>query len=90
MKARAIDPKLNRDAYGAEVRVRSGSREWLRLINPAESYLCSNAPVALFGLGATDHIDSVIVTWPDGARERFAGGGVDRVIELRKGAGTAP
>ena len=90
LKARAIDPKLNRDAYGAEVRVRSGSREWLRLINPAESYLCSNAPVALFGLGATDHIDSVIVTWPDGARERFAGGGVDRVIELRKGAGTAP
>ena len=54
LKVRAVDPKLKRDAYGAEVRVRAGDRKWLRLVNPAESYLCSSSPRALFGLGKAD------------------------------------
>src|SRR5207248_520124 len=39
---RAIDPALKRDAYGAEIVVRAGDRRWMRWINPAYSYLCSN------------------------------------------------
>jgi hypothetical protein len=88
LKVRAVDPKLKRDAYGAEVRVRAGGRQWLRLINPAESYLSSGSPLALFGLGKTERIDAIEVTWPDGGPpETFAGGAVDRLVELRKGEG---
>ncbi len=91
LKVRAIDPKLKRDAYGAEVRVRAGEREWLRLINPAESFYCSSSPTALFGLGPAARFDSIRVTWPDGSRpEEFDGGAADRTLVLRKGEGRAP
>jgi hypothetical protein len=84
---RAIDRKLgDRDAYGAEVRVRAGKRSWLRLINPASSFLCSNDPRAHFGLGPAERVDSIEVRWPDGTRETFPGGAADRQITLRKGA----
>jgi hypothetical protein len=91
LKVRAIDPKHKRDAYGAEVRVRSGNQEWLRLINPGESYLSSGLPIALFGLGKVEHIDAIVVTWPDGdPPEEFKGGPVDRMMVLRKGEASVP
>jgi hypothetical protein len=91
LKVRAIDPKRKRDAYGAEVRVRAGGRERLRLINSAQSYLSSSTPVALFGLGGATQIDSILVTWPeDGAEEEFPGGPVDRSVVVRKGEGRTP
>ncbi len=91
LKVRVIDPRRRRDAYGAEVRVRAGGKEWLRLIQPAQSFLSSSSPLALFGLGKAAQIDSILVTWPeDGAREVFVGGPADRTIEVRKGEGSPP
>jgi enediyne biosynthesis protein E4 len=90
VKVRALDPKRKREAYGAEVRVRAGGREWLRLVNPAESYLTSSSPIAHFGLGAASVFDSILVLWPDGSRETFPGQPADRVVEVRKGEGQAP
>jgi hypothetical protein len=91
LKVRAWDPKLQRDAYGAEVRVRAGTRAWLRLVNPAQSYLSSSSPLALIGLGSVDRVDAIEVTWPDGSPpEQFSGGAVDRMLLLRKGEGKAP
>jgi hypothetical protein len=91
LKVRALDPALKRDAYGAEVRVRAGTHTWIRLINPAQSYLSSCTPLALFGLAKTDRIDAIEVTWPDGSPpERFDGGAVDRLLVLRKGEGRRP
>jgi enediyne biosynthesis protein E4 len=87
LQVRALDPKLKRDAYGAEITVRSGNQQWLRLVNPAESYLCSGSPVLHFGLGDAASIDGIDVVWPDGSRETFAGGPVDRRLVLAKGEG---
>ncbi len=89
LKVRAIEPALKRDAYGAEVRVRAGGKQWLRLVHPAQSYLSSGTPLALFGLGKADHIDAIEVTWPDGSHETFDGGKVDCQRELRRGEGHA-
>jgi hypothetical protein len=91
LKVRALDPELRRDAYGAEVQVVSGEHKWLRLINPAQSYLSSSSPLALFGLGDVTHVDMVRVTWPDakGTQEDFTVDGVDRMVVLRKGEGRA-
>ena len=86
---RAIDPRLNRDAYGAEITVRSGSRRWVRRINPAFSYATSNDPRADFGLGGADRVDSIDVVWPDGAVETFPAQPVDRLIVVRRGSGAA-
>jgi hypothetical protein len=90
LKVRPFDSKLNRDAHGAEVRVRTVAGEQVRVANPAESYLCSGSPVPHFGLGAADGYEAVTVTWPDGAREVFPGGAADRVVTLRRGEGRTP
>jgi hypothetical protein len=87
LTVRAVDPKLNRDAYGAEVRVRAGGRTWLRWVNPGSSYLCSNDPRAHFGLGPAGRVESIHVTWPDGSRETFPGRAADQSVVLRKGEG---
>jgi hypothetical protein len=84
---RAIDPKLNRDAYGAQITVIAGDLRWLRLINPGYSYLCSNDPRAHFGLGKLQRIDGMEVVWPNGDREFFRKTEVDKYVELIKGAG---
>jgi hypothetical protein len=85
---RAIDPALRRDAYGAAITVHAGERRWLRLINPGYSYLCSNDPRALFGLGQIAQIDRIEVVWPDGTEESFPGPVVDHYVELRKSEGS--
>ncbi len=87
LQVRARDPKLNRSAHGAEVYVQSGKDRRMRWINPGYSYLCSNDPRAHFGLGSSATYDQIIVVWPDGAAERFAGGDADREVTLRRGDG---
>jgi hypothetical protein len=87
LKVRAIDPALNRDAIGAEVRVEAGGQARLRVVSAAESYLSSSSPVAHLGLGGAEKYDAIRVTWPDGLKEVFPGGAADRTIELRRGEG---
>ncbi|MDG2382436.1 MAG: CRTAC1 family protein [Pirellulaceae bacterium] len=84
---RAIDPQLNRDAYGAEVYVNAGDQRWMRWINPGYSYLSSNDPRAHFGLGEKVTIDSIEVIWPDGSKETFPGPAVDQYVTVRRGDG---
>ncbi|MDA1232704.1 MAG: ASPIC/UnbV domain-containing protein [Planctomycetota bacterium] len=87
LKVRAIDPRLHRDAYGAEVTVNVGDRRLIRLVNPASGYLGSNDLRPHFGLGASGEFDAIHVLWPDGLSEVFPGGKADRMIVLRRGEG---
>jgi hypothetical protein len=59
----------------------------LRTITSGGSYLSSSEAIAHFGLGSATKIDSLVVRWPDGSTESFAGGGVDRRMELLRGQG---
>jgi hypothetical protein len=90
VNVRAFNPKLNRDDYGAEIIVRADGKTWLRIVNPAESYLSSSSPIAHFGLGPTTTIDTIHIVWADGSKETFPAGAVDRSIQLSKGAGSKP
>ena len=86
LEVQALLPKCGgRDDYGALVTVVAGPRRWLRLIQPAFSYLCSSDPRAHIGLGPIDRYDRIEVVWSDGTREDFPGGGVDRRLVLEKG-----
>ncbi|HUE71093.1 MAG TPA: CRTAC1 family protein [Pirellulaceae bacterium] len=87
----AIDPQRGgRDAYGAVLTVEAGGKRWSRDINPAYSYLSSNDPRAHFGLGQVDSVDRIIVRWPDGSEESFAGGPANRLVTVRQGEGNPP
>lgn len=89
LTVQAIETVGRREAIGAVVRVRAGSRSWTRLIQPGQSYLCSNDPRAMFGLGDVTTVDEIVVIWADGRREAFPGGRVDCVRVLQKGQGQA-
>ena len=54
-------------ARGAVVRVESGGRVQLRVIDAGSGYLCQMEPVAHVGLNRIDRVERVTVTWPDGA-----------------------
>ncbi|MFO0801534.1 MAG: CRTAC1 family protein [Gemmataceae bacterium] len=93
LQVRALDPKLKRDAYGAEIRIRAGGREQVRVVNPAESYLSSGSPTVHFGLGTADSVEWIRVTWPNGplpSQETFPGGAANRILTLKRGEGKAP
>ena len=91
---RAVDPRWNRDALGARVTVEAGGRTLTRSIRRSAGYLSSHDPRAHFGFGEAEQVESLIVRWPDGTKERFGPpeynhgiGCVDCVVELRRGEG---
>lgn len=80
-----------RDALGADILLELASRGgvWRRPLIATYSYAGSNEPVTHFGLGGVTHIPAAVVTWPDGSRERFTVGDVDRVLTFEAGTGEA-
>ena len=53
-------------ARGALVTLHAGGKVQRRAIDAGSGYLCQTEPVAHFGLGATDRVDRVEVTFPTG------------------------
>jgi len=65
-------PAPNPRGIGARVVARAGEQSWTRWITAAStSYVSSAPPRAHFGLGETDHLDSLTVHWPDGTVDRW-------------------
>jgi hypothetical protein len=83
---RALEGK--RDAHGAIVTAVVGDKRYVRVADPTYSYFSSGDPRAHFGI-PEGKLDGVIVRWPDGEREEFPGGALDRVLVVEKGAGSA-
>lgn len=84
---RAVDPRLRRDAIGAEVYLDSVSGSQLRVVQSCSSYLSSHDVRCHFGLGTSAEYARITVQWPDGLREEFPGGAADRVMVLSRGSG---
>jgi len=76
------------DALGAVVCVRSDAGSQYRLCHTTYSYAAANDPRVIFGLGASDGVDEVLVQWPGGMREGFGVQGAGAYHVLRQGTGT--
>lgn len=87
LMVRAIGTRGNRDAFGSQISVNAGKRTFRRDVIACTGYLSSNDVRIHFGIGNSDHYDSIEVQWPDGTPESFDGGAADRHIVLREGTG---
>ena len=87
LAVRAFDPRLKRDALGAQVTLVMGDRRVARDVATSFGYLSSHSPWVHFGLGEIQTIDHIEVRWPDGLEEVFPVGATDRAITLRRGSG---
>ncbi len=87
LQVRAYDPQLRRDALGAVIEVQAGSRNFVRAVSPAYSYLSANPATVHFGLGKADRVDRIVVRWPDGLVEEFSASSVNQLLQIEKGKG---
>jgi len=87
LAVRALLAPSGRDAYGAEIIVKTDRREFRRLVQPGYSYCTSSDPRAHFGLHRVERYESLRVVWPDGTIESFPGGPVNREVVLRQAEG---
>lgn len=53
-------------ARGAVVKLQTNGRTQIRAIDAGSGYLCQMEPVAHFGLGLANSVETVTVRWPDG------------------------
>jgi hypothetical protein len=69
-------------ARGAVVRAVRSGRVWVKGVCGGSGYRCQMEPVSHYGLGPNGDIDSVQVTWPDGAELLLANSGTNRTITV--------
>ena len=81
--------KAPRDAVGAVVYLTANGMRQREDVLSGGSYLSSNDQRPHFGLGQATTVDKLEVYWPDGSVEDFAVPGVDRILTLTEGTGTA-
>jgi hypothetical protein len=75
----------SRDAIGSEVELVAGERRWRRQILGGSSYLSQHANAVHFGLGDRAAADSMIVRWPSGRTDRFAGLAANQTVRVVEG-----
>lgn len=81
---RAVDPELNRDAYGARVTIWVGEEKQQRTVNPGFSYAASNDTRVHFGIGPAKSVDKIEIRWPGGIVQEFEGMEVNQHVILYK------
>ena len=70
IRFRAIN-RFGRDDYNAEIRIKTTSQEASQYVQTDGSYLSAKEPVIHFGLGSTDEVLEVHVSWLDGTTETY-------------------
>lgn len=61
----------NYAAIGSVIQLYANNQMQTRYVLCGESYLGQNSNTKIFGLNQTEMVDSLIVTWPNGSKERF-------------------
>ena len=70
-------------ARGAVVTCHAGGRTQRHNVDAGSGYLCQMEPVAHFGLGREDHIDTVSIHWPDGCTREVSSPSVDELHNIK-------
>lgn len=77
----------NRDALGSRLVLVADGQRMERRIRTGSSYLSQSETAAVFGLGASERVDSLLVFWPGGHVDRFADLEANQEIRVIEGTG---
>jgi len=79
--------RTNRDAIGARITMKAGSRIFVDEVRSGSSYDSHNDMRVHFGLGSVTKLNSVEVRWPSGLTEKFEGLATDKIHTLKEASG---
>jgi enediyne biosynthesis protein E4 len=79
--------KSNRQAVGAQLRLKAGDATWLRFVDGGNSFAGQSSARVHFGLANRNAFDSVEVRWPSGLKETFRGLAADKLHKMVEGTG---
>ena len=88
LRVRLVGERSNRDGIGArlELHLKDGSgRKMIKTVRAGEGYLSQSSKWVHFGLGRSTQIDRLVVRWPGGEVETFAGLKADQRYRLHQG-----
>ncbi|MDX1950747.1 MAG: ASPIC/UnbV domain-containing protein, partial [Verrucomicrobiota bacterium] len=74
--------KGNRNAIGSVIRVRAGGKTMTSQVMPTRGYLSQSELPVTFGLGRTDKVEDVQITWSDGSKSNLPKPVIDRTIQV--------
>ena len=81
---RLVRTKSNRDAIGAEIRMKVGGLSLLRMVDGGNGYAGQSSKRVHFGLGAAAKIDSVEIRWPSGHVDKVTVP-INKITSIREG-----
>lgn len=76
----------NRDAVGAKITIHTGATRQVRYTMFGEQFISQNSQWQHFGLGSLSNIDSLIVQWPSGHRDKFLNVSPNQSLRIKEGA----
>jgi len=82
-----VGTKSNRDAIGAQVRVRTGGHQQLQEVRSGGGYMSQSDFRLHFGLGSATKIDVLEIRWPSGLVEKLEDLPVNQVLSVKEGMG---
>ncbi len=82
LKVKFNGNKKNKLGIGSIVRIYSNEKLQIRELTLTRGYQSSVEPILYFGLGNTTNIDSLVVTWFDGATQKIQGVSTNITITL--------
>ena len=89
LTVRLVGTSLSRDAIGTTVAYRLGERRVVRQLTAGDGFQASNHRVLLLGLGKSESVPAVEVTWPSGRVQVFEGLPLDGEVVLVEGQAVA-
>ena len=72
LRVKLVGPGSNFAALGGTIRLHAGGITQTRTVGPAHGYLSQSELPVTFGLGLTDKIERLEITWPDGTQQSVA------------------
>lgn len=82
------DHGTNRLSYGAKAWIYYGDELQVQEVTGNRGYMSASDPVLHFGLGSTQKIDRLVVTWLDGRSMELKDVSVDQTMELKQADAT--